>query len=131
MLCSHIAVSVAALIRKRNSPQRGEVPGIYPALWAAMAIVCGHSAVEVTMSMTPSLLYCFAVLGLISLCFGSEIEKKAFSTAVRVGSVAVTGVFAVLIALNMSANNMVRNAAGSTPTFFFSAAGKSRQNGRF
>lgn len=116
--------TLIALIKNRKSARRDQVPGIYPALWAAMVIVCGHSAVEITMSMAPSMLCCFAVLGLTILCFGSSIGSKALGMAVRVAAIALTAVFAVLIALNMSANRMVANAAGTTASNFFSAVQK-------
>lgn len=123
-LLAYLAVFVCAiwsLWRHRKDRQEDAPFGtIYPALWAGVVMVLGHSAVEVTMSNSPSLLYALIILALISLCYGSplpSVVQKGALPALRWGSCALSGIFVLLLGGNLVARSIASQPVSQTSTF--------------
>lgn len=124
-LLAYLAVFVCAawsLWRHRKDRKEGAPSGgIYPALWGGLVMILGHSAVEVTMSNSPSLLYAFLILALICVCYGSPLPapaQRGALPALRWGSCALSGIFALLLCGNLVAASLASQPVSQMSTFF-------------
>ncbi len=113
---SLLAATAAALWRGRRKD--GPCRSLHPALCAAFVMILLHSSMEVVMSTTVYLPYALAVFAISAVCFGKPLEQKAS----RYASAAIPGVtalvYAILIALNLTADSAVKNSTNSAVGFF-------------
>lgn len=91
-----LGLAAAALIRNRGTDNP-----CYPALWACLTMIAGHSMVEVSFSAEYFQPTAFLIFGLISLNFGKPIEKKPLFWGYRLGAAAWMAVFALLLSGNL------------------------------
>ena len=98
---SALVLMLCSLIRRRDSSSA--------ALAACLFMICGHSVMEVTMSMSVYLPFAFGVFAMISAGEASG-NPKIPATVLHWGSAAIYAVFAVLVALNIYADAIVDNA---------------------
>lgn len=116
-------LSLAVLLWKRGRERDGGAQSwAYPALWASLAMVVAHSAVEVSMSNIVFLTYVYVVFGLIVVMCpdkkpveevpevpakkrkGKAVEQEPAPRAVRFGCAALPAFFALTVCLNLVAN---------------------------
>lgn len=91
-----LGLAAAALIRKRGTDNP-----CYPALWACLTMIAGHSMVEVSFSAEYFQPTAFLVFGLISLNFSTPLEKKPLFQGCRWGAAAWMTLFALLLSGNL------------------------------
>ncbi len=105
-----ILSSAFLLIKGRK---RRSYDDIFPALFAALVMLSGHCAVEVSMSAAPYLPFAFALFALIVVCFGDgsaaviKNKKRAFA-GLRIGTIVFSSVFILLLTGNLIAQNMLK-----------------------
>ena len=123
-LLAYLAIFACALwsLWRHRRDRKEEAPfgAIYPALWGGVVMILGHSAVEVTMSNSPSLLYAMIILALISLCYGGPLPQRVQQGALPVlrwGSCVLSGVFALLLVGNLAARAIATQPVSQTSTF--------------
>lgn len=95
----------------KNLRRKEDADPLSPALAAALVFLAGHAVVEVILSMCYYLPMAFGVLGLICLCCGQELPLPGAKEKVRTGITAALAVplviFAILLSLNISMENML------------------------
>lgn len=108
-------LGLCALALWKNFRRKEEADPLTPALAAALVFMAGHAVVEVVFSMCYYLPMALGVLGLICLCCGEELPLPVKPEKVRTGITAALAVplaiFAVLLSLNISMENMMDNGA--------------------
>lgn len=107
---------LAALLRGRKA----DMPfrALHPALCAAFAMIVLHSTMEVIMSTTVYLPYAYAVFALAAVCFGKPARTRAAEAVSAFAAGLLSLVYAVLIALNMSAGARVERSTNEYVKFF-------------
>lgn len=110
---------LCALAIWKNLRRGEQAHPLAPALGAALLFMAGHAGVEVVFSFHFYLPIALGVLGLICLCCGGELpflpEKETVRSGCVVGICAVTAVFAILLGLNMKAQNIATTNAMRDP----------------
>lgn len=108
-----LALCAAALWK--NLRRKADADPLAPALAAALAFMAGHAAVEVILSLCYYLPTAFGVLALICLCCGQELPlpggKEKVRTGITVALAVPLVIFAVLLSLNISMENMLDSGA--------------------
>lgn len=95
--------SAWGILRNREHP-------LAPGLGAALVFMAIHAGVEVVFSSGVYLVFAFGVFGLMGMCLGAPLKKKA-GTGILAGIAAMLLAFAVVLGCNLRAAQIGRNAA--------------------
>lgn len=125
-----LCAMVWVLWSKRREEQ-WQFRGAYPALWASLAMIMAHAAVEVSMSMSVFLCYAFVTFGLITRCCarpraveaasgkkGRKAKTSGREWAVKAVCMVFPAVFLVTLCMNMAAYQISRSPVASNAEFF-------------
>ncbi|MEG2678885.1 MAG: O-antigen ligase family protein, partial [Oscillospiraceae bacterium] len=90
---------------------------LYPALWASLAMIAGHCAVEVVFSFVGFIVFAFCVFALISLCYGTPRVGEKLSGKLGFGALGLFLVLAVLLSGNQMGRMLMKSYNGAEGFF--------------
>ena len=109
------------LLLRRRKEEDWEFRGIYPALWASLAMLITHMMVEYSMSVIVVLVPAFTIFGLIVRCCASvpagEKKGRKQSLPVKLACAALPAIFLLTLAMNIGAQTLANSPSTSHEHF--------------
>lgn len=122
-------LGMAVLLWKRRKDEQWQFRVEYPALWAALVMLCTHMAFEVSMSVIIPLCCAFVVFALIIRCCAvlpdaapaakgqDRTKQKRKALLVKAGCALVPAAFVISLCCNMAVENLYNKPVRSAEEF--------------